>query len=98
MSDRIPADFVLLVDMGMSDPEIADRVGVSSRTVLRWRRKLNLPSRWQPVRAPHGTDSAYHAGCRCLDCRAAHAAYQSSWLAAYRRADLYRRTQEARTA
>lgn len=97
MSDRIPADFALRVDMGMSDPEIADYAGVSPRTVLRWRTRLGLPSRWAPERAEHGTDARYHSGCRCTPCRADHAAYQSSWEAAYRRARTYR-LQEARTA
>lgn len=33
-------------------------------------------------RAQHGTISKYHAGCRCEECRAAHAAYAREW---YRR-------------
>lgn len=73
MSDRIPADFALLVAMGMSDPEIADQVGVSSRTVLRWRGKLSLPSRWTPPVPEHGTPGRYKRGCTCDECRRGHA-------------------------
>lgn len=91
MSDRIPADFALRVSMGQSDPEIADYAGVSPRTVLRWRTKLGLPSRWVPERAEHGTDARYHSGCRCTPCRAAHAAEQRAWSRAYARARAYRR-------
>ena len=69
MSDRIPADFALRVDMGQSDSEIADAVGVSSRTVLRWRRKLSLASRWTPPVPEHGTPGRYARGCTCDVCR-----------------------------
>lgn len=90
MSDRIPADFALLVDMGMSDTEIADRVGVSPRTVLRWRGKLSLPSRWTPPVPEHGTPGRYARGCICLECRAGNAARHLAYM--------QRRRQEDRTA
>lgn len=81
MSDRIPADFALLVDMGMSDPEIADRVGVDPRTVLRWRGKLSLPSRWTPPVPEHGTAGRYKRGCTCTTCRRGNAARQADYMA-----------------
>lgn len=74
MSDRIPADFALLVEMGMSDSEIADRVAVSSRTVRRWRARLGLPSYWTPPVPEHGTPGRYAQGCTCTACRADNAA------------------------
>lgn len=64
-----------LVDAGMSDQEIADRLGVSARTVLRWRKRLDLASRWTPATSPHGTLHRYRRlGCTCTACRAANAA------------------------
>lgn len=79
MSDRIPADFALRVAMGQSDPEIADYCGVSPRTVLRWRKRLGLPSRWTPPMPEHGTPGRYQRGCTCDECRADHAAYQRDY-------------------
>lgn len=86
MSDRIPADFALRVDMGQSDPEIADAVGVSSRTVLRWRRKLSLASRWTPPVPEHGTPGRYKRGCTCETCRRGHAARHAAYMAGRRTA------------
>lgn len=33
----------------------------------------------RPQTAPHGTDSRYGNGCRCPDCREAHAEVSSQW-------------------
>jgi hypothetical protein len=68
---------VELVDAGHSDAECAAVLGVTPRTVLRWRTQLQLPSRWQPQLPEHGTVARYgHRTdpCRCADCRAANAA------------------------
>lgn len=67
-------ELVELVELGLSDPEVARRLGVSARTVLRWRKSLELPSQWQPERPPHGTTSRYRT-CElgpCAECRAAN--------------------------
>jgi hypothetical protein len=75
---------VELVELGLSDPAIAGRLGVSARTVLRWRKALELPSRWQPTPAPHGTTSRYRS-CElgpCADCRAANVAAHSAYVQA----------------
>lgn len=61
-----------LAAAGLSDAAIADRVGKSSRTVLRWRVRHGIASSWAPELAPCGTESAYHRGCRCAPCRAAN--------------------------
>ncbi len=74
-----------LVDAGLSDPEVADRLGVSARTVLRRRKRAGLPSRWTPTPPSHGTEARYRRGCTCTPCRAAHAAGQR----AYRRRIAY---------
>jgi hypothetical protein len=64
-----------LAALGRSDKEIAAEIGVSWRTVLRDRVADGIPSTWkpEPVVQPHGTDARYSAGCRCTECRAAHA-------------------------
>ncbi|MBD3782454.1 MAG: helix-turn-helix domain-containing protein [Micrococcales bacterium] len=85
-----------LVSAGLSDSEIADKLGVASRTVRRWRRRHGLSSSWTPTPPLHGTRSRYVRGCRCDACTAANAAYRRRTRAAYRRA-LYAR-QEAHTA
>lgn len=73
MLDR--QELVELVNAGLSDREIADKVGVVARTVLRWRARHGLASRWTPPVPPHGTIGRYkHHACRCTPCRAANAA------------------------
>lgn len=59
------------VAAGLSDPAIADKLGVSERTVLRWRGRLGLESQWSPATAPHGTTARYRR-CKCDECRAAN--------------------------
>lgn len=77
---RVEPDLQSMVAAGMSDPAIARALGVSSRTVLRRRIRLGLPSKWQPELAPHGTRAAYHRGCRCDPCKAANAAAQREYV------------------
>ena len=72
-----------LVMAGYSDTEIAARLGVSPRTVLRWRKRAGLPSMWTPWVAPCGTPAAYRRGCRCQPCKAAHAEQQARTEAVY---------------
>lgn len=61
-----------LVDAGLSDTEIAEVLNVSPRTVLRWRKRQGLPSRWTPTPPAHGTEARYRRGCRCEPCTAAN--------------------------
>ena len=77
-----------LVAQGLSDAQIAERLGVDPRTVLRRRQRAGLESRWTPPTPPHGTVARYkattrRAGCRCTECRMAHSAAQETWRAAY---------------
>lgn len=55
---------------GASDGAIAAELHVSARTVIRIRQRHNMPSSWQPDRAPCGSPGRYKAGCRCTTCRA----------------------------
>ncbi len=41
-------DLTGLVSAGLADVEIAELLGVSTRTVLRWRKRAGLQSRWTP--------------------------------------------------
>lgn len=67
----------------LTDAQIAERLQVSTRTVLRDRTDLGLPPAYPPnrkgerrgTRRPHGTEGRYGYGCRCVDCRRAHAEY-----------------------
>lgn len=73
------AELQELVSQGLSDQEVADKVGVSSRTVLRWRTRYRIASQWTPPLSPHGTTARYKSGCKCPDCRAANADQHRSW-------------------
>jgi hypothetical protein len=76
-----PANLDELVDAGMSDMAIARRLGVSDRTVLRWRQAAGIESKWrQPFAGVHGTMAEYRRGCRCAECRAANTAEQSAYV------------------
>lgn len=75
-----------LIDAGASDAEVADALGVSSRTVRRWRAGAGVASRWTPTPPAHGTRSRYNRGCRCDRCTAENARYAAQNRAAYRRA------------
>lgn len=70
-----------MVNAGMSDPAIAASLGVSARTVLRWRIRDGLASQWQPPVPEHGTMVRYRPpyGCRCDACRRANAASQTTY-------------------
>ena len=81
--------------LGLSAQETAERLGVSARTVRRWRSQYVTPSAWTPTPPAHGTRSRYQAGCSCAPCRAANAAYTAAHRAVYARSRLTR--QEART-
>lgn len=74
-----PATLPQLVAAGLSDREIANKFGVHARTVLRWRQRATLPSRWTPTAPAHGTPSRYRRGCRCTPCTAANAARRRAW-------------------
>lgn len=77
-----------LAAAGHSDAEIAEKLVVSSRTVLRWRQAARIPSCWQPapVVIQHGTEYAYkHHKCRCDDCHRAVRVAQDARLARYAR-------------
>lgn len=60
---------------GYSDTEIAEALGVTPRTVRRYRAAAGIPSRWTPTPAQHGTRARYQRGCRCDRCKAANTAY-----------------------
>jgi transposase-like protein len=66
--------------------DIARRYGVSFRTISRWARAAGVERRIDiklPIR--HGTVHAYcRRGCRCIDCRAAHATRQRALRASNR--------------
>ena len=68
-----------LVAEGMSDAQVADAFGVSSRTVLRWRIAFGIASEWTPELAPCGTKASYARGCRCGDCRHANTIAHRDW-------------------
>lgn len=74
---------VNLVEAGWSDARIGDRLGVSSRTVLRWRGRLGLASRWTPEIPPHGNLSRYRRGCRCSVCSGANVSAAAEWRQTY---------------
>lgn len=76
---RDRARLARLVAAGMSDPQIADAFGVSSRTILRWRKADGLRSQWSPELSPCGTFGAYRRGCHCTECKAANAAAHRAW-------------------
>lgn len=82
------ATLAQLVEAGYSDAEIAERLGLSSRTVLRMRQRDGLESRWEPPTPPHGTVARYRAtsrrvGCRCAECRMANCEAQDQVRATY---------------
>jgi uncharacterized protein YjcR len=72
-----------LVAAGYSDAQIADRIGVSARSVRRWRRRDGLRSQWAPQDPQHGTRSRYNKGCRCDPCKEANSAYSAHVRAVY---------------
>ena len=67
---------------GHTCAEIAEAVGRTDKAVnvhlVSLRRKgVEVPPkpRKASLASIHGTNGRYHAGCRCDECRAAHAAY-----------------------
>lgn len=92
MSALTPDSLLEAVEQGLSDSQIAARLGVSSRTVLRWRQRLGLASTWVAHVPGHGTKSRYRGTarvrpCRCAKCRRANAQEQLRYVA-----DAQRRT------
>lgn len=71
-----------VIEDGLTDPELADRFGVSSRTVLRWRQRLGLSSPWRDSLPAHGTITRYRPPytCRCAECRRALAAARKRYV------------------
>lgn len=71
-----PAKEVLeaLVAKKLSDRQMGLELRVNARTIQRWRAHYEIPSQWEPVRAPHGTASRYQSGCRCDRCTEANTA------------------------
>lgn len=72
---------------GLSDGEIAARIGISKAWANALRNRLGLPANVKGkvrsfVEQPHGSFARYRSGCRCGDCRAANAAQSQK----YRRA------------
>lgn len=63
---------------GLTDAEIAARVGISKAWANALRNRLELPPNTTSTRSfpeqPHGTTSRYRSGCRCDECRDANAA------------------------
>ena len=77
-----------LAATGYSDPEIGAQLGVSARTVLRWRQDAGIESMWVATRkeTQHGTESGYRThGCRCLPCRTANSRATAERQDAYQR-------------
>jgi hypothetical protein len=77
-----------LASEGLSDPEIAELMHVSARTVLRHRHRLGIGSEWKPPLPPHGTERRYGKphGCRCRACTDANTDAQRQWREAQQRA------------
>lgn len=87
-----PDKLLEAVELGLSDPQIAARLGCSARTVLRWRIRLGIPPAWTYSVPAHGTISRYRGTaqvepCRCDPCRAANNRARLDYLA-----DAQRRT------
>ena len=71
-----------LAALGVCDPDIAAAIGITPRSVLRWRTNAGIPSTWTPPPPPHGRPGRYARGCHCRTCQRAHAARQALWRAA----------------
>lgn len=68
-----------LVNAGLSDQEVADKLGVSSRTILRWRKRYRIRSQWTPPVPEHGTAGRYGRGCSCTECLNYNSVYQLAY-------------------
>lgn len=79
-----------LVELGLSDPAIADKLGLSARTILRRRHALGLGSQWAPPLPPHGTERRYGKPhkCRCRPCTDANTRAMQEWRDAQQRVTL----------
>ena len=72
ITKEIDIRFRKLSNDGLSNREIAAALSVSEDTVLRYRRRLGLPSTWARPEPEHGTDARYQRGCHCVLCRQAN--------------------------
>ena len=76
------AVYLMMARAGASDGEVAQEIGVCSRTLIRWRQAdaaldAAIREAWrtsfEAKRVPHGTPSRYASGgCRCDACRRAN--------------------------
>lgn len=80
-TEGVCATFRELVEAGHSDPDIAERLGISSKTVIRRRQAAGLSSAWARDVQPCGTQAAYRRGCRCDRCKQAQAQAQAEYRA-----------------
>lgn len=74
------------VQQGRTDRDIARQLGVSDRTILRWRQAAGIPTAWTgtPLTADHGTPGRHARGCRCDVCRLAHNARMRDYMLSMR--------------
>ncbi|MDE9365470.1 helix-turn-helix domain-containing protein [Luteipulveratus sp. YIM 133132] len=80
-----PGDVARLAAQGLSDREIGDALGCSSRTVLRHRVRHGIPSRWVAPLPEHGSRARYVSGCSCAACRRANNAHTREYVASAQR-------------
>ena len=65
-------DLADLVTARMTDGQLAEHYGVTTRTIQRWRKAAGIPTAWvQPSIQEHGK-ARYDRGCRCTVCTAAN--------------------------
>jgi hypothetical protein len=76
-----------LVELGLSDPAIAERMRLSARTILRRRHRLGIGTQWAPPKPPHGTTTRYGKphSCRCRACTDANTEAMRAWRDAQQR-------------
>lgn len=61
---------ILLYQSGLTNDEVGKLVGVTGRTVKRWRAEAGIPANPKISKAKHGTRTKYNYGCRCSECQA----------------------------
>lgn len=84
MRDQRIAKLREMAATGYSDAEMGEAFGVTSRTILRWRKAARIPSGWvppEPAPTQHGTPNAYRRRkCRCTPCIRANRRAQGDFL------------------